>query len=277
MKKTFNLVDTSFAHDIGTTAGKIPKLWAWDRSLSDTSLPTFFTHETIFNAPIGQENYGLLFESRAIIPAVYDHAPQVMDRFKYVFTHESKLLEQFPDKCKRIPGGGLWIGGSHGQGEIKLYDKSKLVSMISSTKAMCDLHTLRLQIALNLQNVGGIDVTIINNGRYVPIIETLDRYLYSIIIENFVDDYYFTEKLLNCFATGTVPIYLGARRIGDIFNKRGILAFSSWEDLVQILPTLSSDDYQSRSEAIIENFQRCQEYDNIEDYIAIHYGDLLPG
>jgi len=276
MKRTFNLVDTSFAHDIGTTAGKTPKLWAWDRTLSNRDIPTFFTHEMIFEAPVGPECYGLLFESRAIIPAIYDNAPRVMDRFKYVFTHESTLLNLFPEKCKRIPGGGLWIGGPAGQGEIKLYQKSKLVSMVSSAKQICDLHTLRLQIALNLQNVDGIDVHIINGTKYIPIIDTLDHYMYSIVMENYVDDYYFTEKILNCFATGTIPIYLGARRIGDIFNGQGILSFNSWEELVQLLPILSTQDYQSRSEAIVENYQRCQVYDNIEDYIATHYGDLLP-
>lgn len=253
----------------------MPRFWAWDRTLGNQAIPTFFTHETIFHAPAGHESYGLLVESQAIIPAVYESAPQVMDRFKYVFTHASSLLNLFPEKCKRIPGGGLWIGGSYGQGEIKLYEKSKLVSMISSNKTMCDLHALRLQIALSLQNIEGIDVQIISDGRYIPIINTLDRYMYSIVMENFIDDYYFTEKILNCFATGTIPIYLGARRIGDLFNDRGILSFDSWEALVQLLPTLSAQDYQSRSDAIVENFQRCQEYDNIEDYIATHYGDLF--
>ena len=36
-------------------------------------------------------------------------------------------------------------------------------------------------------------------------------------------DLYFTEKLLDCFATGTIPVYLGAPDIDKHFNKDGII------------------------------------------------------
>lgn len=279
MKRVFNLVDNSFAHDIGATAGKPPKGWVWNRSCTNPEIATFYTHERIFEAS-GDNCYAMLWESKAIIPQVYERAPEVIDRFQYVFTHDKTLLDRFPDKCRFLPGSGLWVGGSYGLGEVRLYPKNKLLSMVSSTKVMCPLHKLRYDIAKALQSVKGVDVFIGGGGRgtpgWVPIIKSLEDYMYSVVIENYVDDLFFTEKILNCFATGVVPIYLGARRIADFFNPEGIITFSSWDELKGIAPTLSLEDYRRRREAIADNYRRCQEYDSIEGYLEHHYSDLLP-
>ena len=281
MTRIMNVVDTGFAHDISIVAGRPPKFWVWDRALANSDRPTFYTHEKIFEAPSGRSHiYAILLESKAFLKPFYDYMPAVMDRFDYVFTHDKELLDLRPDKCRFIPGGGLWIGGSYGQGQAGIYPKTRLVSMVSSTKTMCPLHILRLDIARTLASVPQIDVFIGGGGRgtpgWVPIFETLRDHMYSIVMENWVDENYFTEKILNCFATGTVPIYLGARQIGKFFNGDGIISFNSWGDLVKILPTLSSDDYQKRSVAIMDNYRRCQDYDCIEDYIERHYSHLLP-
>ena len=281
MRRILNVVDTGFAHDIGMVAGRPPKLWAWDRTGSNPNRPTFYTHEKIFEVTAKRPHtYAILLESKALLKPLYDRMPAVIDNFDYVFTHDKELLDLRPDKCRFIPGGGLWVGGSYGQGEVRIYPKSRLLSMVSSTKAMCPLHVLRFEIAKALHSVPNIDVFIGGWGHtspgWVPIIESLRGHMYSIVMENFVDENYFTEKIINCFATGTVPIYLGARRIGEFFNSDGIITFSSWEYLLEILPTLSPDDYMKRAAAILDNHQRCQDYDCIEDYMARHYSDLLP-
>ena len=95
--------------------------------------------------------------------------------------------------------------------------------------------------------------------------------MFSIVIENFIDDLYFTEKILNCFATGTIPIYLGARNINSIFDKNGILQFSSLEEFNNIIDKLSENEYHSRIEAVKYNFNKCLEFKSIEDYIYEKY------
>lgn len=271
----FNLVDSYMGGY--SVPGRLPSLMRWQPDKLDPTLPTFWSHEKILEAPQGTANqYALIIESKAILPQLYASLPALVDRFELVFTHDSALLAARPDKCRFIPANGVWIGGDYGGGQIALTPKTKLVSMLSSTKLFCPLHKFRLDLALELQKVRGIDVTIGGHGKasgggWRPVAETLTEYLYSIVVENYIDDAFFTEKILNCFATGTVPIYFGARRIGAYFNSGGIIPFSSREELFRILPTLSPEEYLSRKTAIIDNFQRVQDYVMPEDYICRHY------
>lgn len=274
----FNLVDTSFHPGTCSVAGQVPQRIQWDRACANPQAPTFYTHEQIFQAPAqGGNQFAWLFESKAIIPQVYARAPEVLDRFRAVFTHDPELLALRPDICRFAPGGGLWVGGAVGGGECKLYDKQALVSMVSSNKRMCELHARRLNIALALMDDTRVEVFVGGYNKqsrnWVPIIDTLASYRYSIVMENHQDSLYFTEKLLNCFATGTVPIYLGAREVQHFFNTEGMLAFETEAQLATILNQVSEADYARRLPAILDNFQRCQGFRTIEDYIArVHFG-----
>ncbi|MFN3077252.1 MAG: glycosyltransferase family 10 domain-containing protein [Alphaproteobacteria bacterium] len=285
MKRTFDIVDTTFAHDVGTTAGRTPRYWRWNRTgvcPFASGAPTFYGNDSVLRAPIGADNCcALLIESKAIMGKVYQAFPSLIDRFQRVFTHDQSLLDANPDKCHFIPGGGVWIGGDYGLGEIGIPEKSGLVSLVSSTKNLCPLHEFRFQLARSLSGDPRVDVFIGGGGKgtpgWVPIAETLNRYRYSIVIENTIDDGYFTEKILNCFATGVVPIYHGARRIGDWFDAGGILPFTTRAELLEILERLSPEDYHARQASIAENLARCRQYECVEDYLATRYHTLLGG
>ena len=59
----------------------------------------------------------------------------------------------------------------------------------------------------------------------------LKDYRFSFCVENDTYDTYFTEKILDCFATGTIPVYLGAPDIGNHFNMDGIIILSEEFDV----------------------------------------------
>jgi hypothetical protein len=271
-KIVFNILDDVFSHDKYSVAGRESEFIYWDRELKNKSLPTFYSHNKIpsitQNITPKENSYGWIFESRAIIPAVYSGVEPFIPNFNKVFTHSSVLLEKFPN-CHWIPGGGIWIGGTYGKGEIKIFEKTKLCSMVSSYKTMCDLHRQRLNVASFLHRNSNVDV--FGLDRWVPINETLEPYMFSIVVENFQDELYFTEKLLNCFATGTIPIYLGAKNINQKFNIDGIIQINSLLELNQILPTLSKELYESKRASIEDNFERCLQYKSLEDYIFKNY------
>jgi|TARA_R110002073_G_scaffold223993_3_gene384208 hypothetical protein len=78
--------------------------------------------------------------------------------------------------------------------------------------------------------------------------------MFHIAIENSRNLNYYTDKIVDCFATKTIPIYWGAPNIADYFNKEGIITFENEEDLKEILNNLTERDYINRLEAIEENY-----------------------
>ena len=175
-------------------------------------------------------------------------------------------MNKYPN-CKWIPGGGIWVGGAFGQGSIGIKNKTKLCSFVSSDKRMCELHNFRYDL-FNSINSPKVDKL----GRpWIRIHKSLDDYMFSIAVENFIDDLHFTEKILNCFATGTIPIYRGARNISSIFNPDGIITFTTKDDLVNIINSLSPSMYHSKMNAVKENYQKCLQFRCLEDFIFTIY------
>src|ERR1700677_4819136 len=96
--------------------------------------------------------------------------------------------------------------------------------------------------------------------------EALNTYAYSIAIENSVQDAYFTEKLVDCFTTGTVPIYWGTRTFARHFDSDGLIRFTDMGQLPDILRSLSLEDYQRRGTAILRNYETAFRYHVPEEW-----------
>jgi hypothetical protein len=62
----------------------------------------------------------------------------------------------------------------------------------------------------------------------------------------------FYKKLIDCFVTGTVPIYYGCPSIGDFFDIRGMIIIDSPNDLYKI--NISKELYDSMLPYIGNNF-----------------------
>ena len=80
--------------------------------------------------------------------------------------------------------------------------------------------------------------------------EPLANYCFSFVIENGSYSNYYTEKIMDCFACGTIPIYWGSPDIGKLFNLNGIIIFDDDFNF----NNLSYDLYYSKMEYIKENF-----------------------
>lgn len=273
MKGKWNLVDNSFGNSSSAVAGVESNYTFWNSQGVDVEYPTFYVNGCIFrvrNKDTSKEmSFGFLLESAAIIPDVYRHAYRVVNKFNLFFTHNSELLKY--SNAKWIPGGGVWIGGKYGLGQIKIFEKNKLISMVSSDKKMCPLHEFRLGVLKAVSRFQNVDILGTAVTGWVPINQSLEDYMFSIVIENYVDDLYFTEKINNCFATGTIPIYYGARHIEKIYNPEGTIAFSSISELLDIVKSLNGEAYYKRIQAVKENYEICKQFISIEDYIYDHY------
>ena len=82
----------------------------------------------------------------------------------------------------------------------------------------------------------------------------LKDYAFSITIENWIQDNYFSEKIMDCFMLGTVPIYMGARKIFKYFNPDGMILADSFEKIIDEINNLSFEKYEMMKPAIEENF-----------------------
>jgi len=134
---------------------------------------------------------------------------------------------------------------------IFLPTKTKLISMISSSNALVEGHKLRLKILNEVKSF--VDVY----GRKINPIEKkeygLTDYFYSIAIENDNTNNYFSEKLIDCFMTCTVPVYWGCKYAYTIFNPKGMIDITSYNDLND-LSKLDKSFYYDNIDAVVENY-----------------------
>lgn len=200
-------------------------------------------------------NIALMLEPRSMIGEAYDYVNKHHGYFKWIFTHDSLLLSY--SNAILFTWGDVWLQTDQ--------IKNKGISLVTSYKNWCPLHNARLELADYYKNRPEVDVYYGDwNNPNIPTVdasEYLSPYKFSIIIENDIDDFWYTEKILNCFSTKTVPIYLGARKIYQLFNADGIIQVNDWHDIPRIIEYLNIDEaYANRQAAIEDNYQRVEPY-----------------
>ena len=269
-RRRFHLIGNTFTHLTGgnkgyAVHGKESKYIEW---VNDPSVGhTFYVEDKIRLAKydgIRGKKYGLLLESREMVsPLIEDVKKNYAHYFEFldiIFTHIDELVALDP-RFQWCPSNGFWIQ------EARLYPKSKNISMIASHKGYTECQQLRLRWAQRLRDRGEADVY----GRGWKEIalkeEGLCDYRFSIVVENGFYDSYFSEKIMDCFATGTIPIYQGCPSIGRFFNSEGILPLTDNLDLSSLTPEL----YRSKLVAIRDNLERVMRYEVPEDYLFLHY------
>jgi len=85
------------------------------------------------------------------------------------------------------------------------------------------------------------------------------RYMYHFSIENHQEDGWFTEKIMDCFRSYSVPIYYGDPKITNNFNAAGIIILDE-KNIPQQVNSLTPDDYERRMPAIKDNYNRAGKY-----------------
>lgn len=87
--------------------------------------------------------------------------------------------------------------------------------------------------------------------------------MFHLAIENCQQPGYFTEKLIDCFATCSVPLYFGDPDIAQTFNKAGIITLDP-DNWLQQVNALTPELYQSMIPAVQDNFQRSLRFWSME-------------
>lgn len=201
-----------------------------------------------------------LLEPECIFPYSYNFITSNYSNFTYVLTHTKDLMDKIPNAVF-YAFGTTFIKSK----DFKIYEKTKNISMIASNKTFCKGHEFRHIVRKSMPESVDIFGIGINPVDYK--LDALRDYRYSVAMENSKHDFYFTEKLIDCFLTGTVPIYWGCPGIGKFFDTNGILSFDTLQDAHQWLQKADEVDYHSRRSAIMENFERAKSYVNTYDSV----------
>ena len=253
-----------FSHDTSSCGvGNQPKNHVWkNKEDSESSVVVFmdYDHRGGFSYKGNKKKVLWLNESRGFSREqsldLYNNIDDFIDVYDLILTHNRELVG-IDDRFVYAPNSSniSWVE------EPRIYKKTRRTSMLCSGKAQCSGHLVRNRWANELRDC--LDLF----GRFLrpvdKVEEALCPYMFSVSIDN---DFYstaFTEKLMNCFATGTVPVYLGSPDIGDYFNTDGIIVLES----VGQVCGLTEDDYHSRRDAIDDNLERCMNHPMADDVV----------
>ena len=276
--KQFKLLCDSFTHLTNenkgySTHGKVSKYIEWVHeghkeqqktfALLEEGDETWFVDKFMpaaFQDTKSSKKYGMVLEcgwmNESLINSIKNNVDMYMDCYDMIFTWSEELCA-LHENIKWIPGSGSWIK------EPQIYPKSKLVSIIASNNSFLPGHRDRLAMIEQLKPYAPLFGRGFNEVKYKE--EALADYMFSVAIENM--DNWFTEKLTDCFLTGTVPIFYGTPNVGKWFNMDGIILLEDGFDIESLTPEM----YEERKEAIQDNFNRALKMEIVEDFIWENY------
>lgn len=126
-------------------------------------------------------------------------------------------------------------------------------------------YSVRQCIIDNLQKIHAPKVIYMTNWNkdlpkkypHVPLLpdhkECLYYSMFNISLENSKQVNYFSEKIIDCFLTFTIPMYIGCPNIGEYFDTRGIIFASNANDLISKCNSLTPELYASLHEYCTNN------------------------
>ncbi|OYP39158.1 hypothetical protein CGZ80_00480 [Rhodopirellula sp. MGV] len=203
----------------------------------------------------------------------FDDLDLLAKRFDTVFTHQSDLVLSNP-VFQPLLFGTNWIGVHSDQDSLDVLndhpDKTKQISFIGSIQHD-DIGAYQFRREIANRCLENADIDCFGKGiRPIPTKNVaLRSYRYSIAMENAVADLYFSEKLIDCLLSETVPIYYGCPSIDTLFDRRGMLCFDSQDSLSDCLERATEANYEAMRPYILANKRKA-----IEQRWHSHHGLL---
>ncbi len=221
-----------------------------------------------------EKRFGWVCESRFIVMDVYEflvaHHKQLFEQhFSKIFTCDKTLLNLHPNFVYCPNGSNFpWVP----KDQWKIYPKTKLCSMFCSPKRMTLGQEYRHKIAKVAIDMGfdvfggahGTPRTVLDpQNPWNTKLDGVKDYMFSIVMENGIYDDYWTEKITDCFATGTIPVYWGSPSIGKHFNMDGIIVFDYSFDM----NILTKETYVSKIDTLKDNLERVKNLSVSDDIL----------
>ena len=203
-----------------------------------------------------------------------NHVLERVNDFDLIVTRRPELLE-YPN-AKKLLCGGSWLSEEYRNNPNTNKDPS--VSFTSTIKCLLfyrgiiDGYDMRHDIMRNWNEVVSycsLPIYFYNSLKFpVPTVNPVEQkflhetnknecmdHMFHIAVENSSLPNYITEKIIDCFASKSIPIYYGCENIGEYFDSDGILQFRTQDELMQILNNISPELYEEKREVIDKNYE----------------------
>lgn len=254
-----------FSHDVSSCFRRCPQKFSWIYDQPSENGIEIYMDNSLLGAFNSQAKYKFLWicESSVVshyqINLIKNNLDKFLTTYTKIFTHDRSLLS-LSTKIEFVPCASNLPWVKH----CDIHRKSKWMSLICSGKNFSDGHKYRNQLMEEFKKTNQpIDYFGRMFNPFNKKEDVLNDYYYSVTIENGKYTTYFTEKIMDCFATGTIPVYYGTDDIGDYFNKDGIVMLDENRDL----SFLTEDYYHSKMDAIKDNFERCINHQMADDVL----------
>jgi len=201
--------------------------------------------------------------------------------YSHIYTYSEDVLKACPNAKKYVFGTTRIRKTTYNN--INVDRKQFRISNITGTKKINNApgHILRHLIHYNQKALGEKFPITFYRSSQPPYIEDLGDnkildpdikdelfldYQYSFVIENSRQTHYFTEKLVDCLLTKTIPIYYGAPNIDSYFNTTGwiILEHGTFEEINEKMSILNDSYYAHYRDVIEENWKHALAFSVLE-------------
>ena len=195
------------------------------------------------------------------------------NQFKWVLTSHDE--DQLPHHGRIYSQPGLrWFYKKSFNDSIEslreqnFSSKSKVISTITSSKRQRHtLHNKRYLFIMELKK-SIPDLEVFGRG-LCPVVdksEVIDSYKYHIVIENFIGEHHWTEKLSDSFLGKTLPFYSGCPNLGDYFHPLSFIPIDL-DDCKsaarKIKNAINSNEFEKRIEYINQSRKKIIDEYNI--------------
>lgn len=202
----------------------------------------------------------------------YGMVKRAYTNFDLILTYDPRLLE-FSNSKEFCPAG-TWVDN------IPLNKKNQITFLMSS-KIWTKEHRMRFMIMHRHGHKNKLGNFEFYWHRNPPMLVSKNPFFtnakFHIACENQVMPNMYSEKILDCFKTKTVPIYYGCTNINKYFNPMGILRFNTIDEFESIIENLNEDTYDQMLPYVEENYELCKPYwekniqQRIEEQINQHF------
>lgn len=228
--------------------------------------------DTLYTDPTASVRVLIQCEPPSLYRDFYGMVMNAWQNFDLILTYDDRLLA-LPNAREFLPVDA-WVG------DIHCYKRNQITYMMSS-KIWTKEHRMRFMILRAVEGQSTLGQFEFQMHRSPPRIDSKDDFYrnakFNIACENQAMTNMFTEKLLDCLRTKTVPIYFGCTNIEKYFDPRGMIRFDTFDQFTDIVSWLTPNHYDAMLPYVEENYDRGRHYwqqnifarieDQVENYM----------